>query len=263
MEKLNVLEDFYNSTPTKFCLCGGDWLGNTDLPEEACFKLGYLQATMKKKCTPYYAVVGNHDTNYQGKLTPESENWTGRISNETVRNLWYGSGSKSYYDFKGDKTRFFVLDTQTENESMTANNGYQWAQIAWLGQELLSNTDEHLILVGHIYKYNDAGNIQPITRNALNLIKAFNDRDSITLNGITYDFSSATGTVHCMIAGHTHVDELLTDTTGLPIWITKNSNAGTTGDFDLMFIDYDSNTMQSVAIGNSRENRSIELYTNN
>ena len=76
-----------NKTPTDFVLCGGDWLQNSDTQDEACYKLGVIDASMRKKFgNKYYPIIGNHDTNYQGVDDNGKEN-NGRLSQNTLKNL--------------------------------------------------------------------------------------------------------------------------------------------------------------------------------
>ena len=246
-EYLVVIQQYYNSTPTSFCLCGGDWLGNSDLPETACFKLGYIDGVMKYLFQPYYPIVGNHDTNYQGKATEDSATYTTRLSNAAIRNLWYRDKGRAYYDFRGSNTRFFVFDTGTENESM---EGYQWAQCQWFAEELMGNEDEHIVIAQHIVFYSLANqSVQPIAENILSIAEAFNNRTTISVNEVEYNFTNANGKVEFIIAGHNHTDGIFT-LHGIPVIITVNVRSGDESpNFDLCLIDYDNREFKMIRIG--------------
>ena len=246
-EFLSIIQQYYNSTPTSFCLCGGDWLGNSDLPGTACFKMGYIDGVMKYLFQPYYPIVGNHDTNYQGKATEDSAVYTTRLSNAAIRNLWYRDKGRAYYDFRGSNTRFFVFDTGTEAESM---KDYQWEQCQWFAEKLMDNTDEHLVIAQHIVFYSLANqSVQPITERILSIAEAFNNRTVISVNGTDYDYSDAEGRVEFILAGHNHADGIYT-LHGIPVILTINVRSGENApSFDLCLIDYDNREFKMVRIG--------------
>lgn len=257
-EYMGQIEKYYNSTPTSFCLCGGDWLGNSDLPDTACFKLGYINGFMHSKFGRFYMLVGNHDTNYQGKLTSESATYTTRLSDQSIRDLWY-QGDKAYYEFKGSNTRFFAFDTGIENQALTTFNNYGYEQAQWLANNLMTNTDEHIVITAHILYPLTIGTLQPLTALVLQIAEAFNNRTSIDVNGTTYNFSNAQGKVEFGLFGHSHTDGEYTHN-GIPCVMTTNvrhdESAGPS--FDLVFIDYDNRKVKFVRIG-SGNNREVSI----
>jgi hypothetical protein len=255
-EFLAIIQKYYNSTPTSFCLCGGDWLGNSDLPQTACFKMGYIDGVMKHLFHPYYPIVGNHDTNYQGKATEDSTVYTTRLSNTAIRNLWYRDKGRAYYDFRGSNTRFFVFDTGTEAESMQE---YQWEQCRWFAEELMGNKDEHLVIAQHIVFYSMANqSIQPIADKILSIAEAYNNRASITVNGSDYDFAASEGKVEFILAGHNHTDGIYT-LHGIPVILTINvRSAENAPSFDLCLIDYDNRQFRMVRVG-AGEDRTVNF----
>ena len=255
-EYLATIQKYYNSTPTSFCMCGGDWLGNSDLPDEACFKMGYIDGVCKSLFHPYYAILGNHDTNYQGKATPESERYTTRLSTNAIRNLWYREEGNAYYGFHGSNTHFFVFDTGTESQSMQA---YQWEQAKWFADGLKDNRDEHIVLATHIFYANFANqSIQPLISTILSITEAYNGRNPITVNGEEYDFADAVGHIEFILAGHSHRDAVL-DTFCVPVIITINVRSGENApSFDLCLIDYDNRQFKMVRIGDG-EDRTVNF----
>ena len=255
-EFLAIIQMYYNSTPTSFCMCGGDWLGNSDLPQTACFKMGYIDGVMKHLFSPYYPIVGNHDTNYQGKATEDSAVYTTRLSNTAIRNLWYRDKGRAYYDFRGSNTRFFVFDTGTEAESMQE---YQWAQCQWFAEELKENKDEHLVIAQHIVFYNMANQgVQPIAERILSIAEAFNNRAIVSVNGTDYDFAEAEGKVEFILAGHNHADGIYS-LHGIPVILTINVRSGDNApSFDLCLIDYDNRRFHMVRVG-SGDDRTVNF----
>ena len=258
MEFIAQIQKYYNSTPTSFCLCGGDWLGNNDLPAEACFKMGYIDGFMHSMFDNCYMLVGNHDTNYQGKLTPESETWTTRLSDQSIRDLWYRGGN-AYYEFMGASTRFFCFDTGIEAQALSANDNYGYEQANWFASKLLTNTVEHIALAAHILYYDSSNNMQPLTQLVLSIAQEFNTRGSISVDGTPYNFSECTGTVEFLIAGHMHSDGTAT-ISGIPCimttWVRDNESYGPT--FDLVLVDYDAGEIKTVRVGDGSD-RTISL----
>jgi len=250
---IGLLQKYYNMLPVDWMICGGDWLNNGDYQDAACWKLGYIDATMRKLFKHYYPLLGNHDTNYQGVVNA-SDSSRGDLTHQTLINLMFRENKNTYYDWLGNNTRFFVFDTQTDWES--AMDEFKWAQINWFAQKLLTNQNAHIIILQHIY-YNEDTTIAPMAENIQTICGAFNRRASVTLNGITYNFSGVTGKIHCIIAGHSHFDAI--DTAGnVPVWLTTNMRDGNTPTFDLMLVDYTAGKLKSVRVGTG-SNREMTL----
>lgn len=258
-EYVSQIQKYYNSTPTTFCLAGGDWLGNSDLPSEACFKMGYIDGFMHSMFNNCYMLVGNHDTNYQGKIDAQSASWTTRLSDDAIRNLWY-RGGRAYYEFMGGVTRFFCFDTGIEAQALTFGDNYGWEQAKWFADSLATNTVEHVAIAAHIlyYSYGDQA-LQPLTEQLLAIAKAFNDRGSITVNDVEYDYANAIGKVEFGIFGHNHRDAIAT-VSGIPClittWVRDDESYGPT--FDLVFVDYDSSELKTVRVG-SGDDRTMAI----
>lgn len=248
-----TIQKAYNSTPTTFCLCGGDWLTNSDTPEAAATKLGYMTGIMNDFFHPYYMVNGNHDTNYQG---------TEELSTSALINLMFGNYGKMYYSFTTPHSRFYVFDTGKDHE--TVMTAYRWEQVDWFGKQLLTNTaDEHIVIALHIVtnqtktNFDSNPTFQSMATNIAKIADAYNNKTSITLNDETYNFSSATGTVEFIIAGHTHWDKITT-LENIPVLITQEAFAGSTSTFDLVFADYTNRVVKTVRIGEG-SNRTMNL----
>lgn len=245
---MSQMQKMYNSVPVSFCLCGGDWLGNSDTENEACFKLGYAMATCRAMFSTFYWLVGNHDTNYQG---------TQRLTDQAVNNVMFPYG-KSYYDFYGKSTHFYAFDTGVENQTLSDQNNYGLKQASWFANALLSDNSKHIAILAHILYYDSNGNIQPLTDEVLSIAEAYNSRSSITVNGTSYNYSGATGKVEFGIFGHLHSDNNAT-VHGIPCvittWTIANSTVAT---FDLVLVDYDNETIDCVRVG-SGSDRSISL----
>ena len=266
-EYVAQLQKYYNSTPTTFALCGGDWLGNSDVPEMACYKMGYIDGICRSMFDKCYMLVGNHDTNYQGKKDANSSTYTTRLSRLAIRNLWYRDIGRAYYDFDGVNTHFYCFDTGIENQTLEYNNGYGYEQATWFAEKLMNERYNHVAIAAHIYAYSTIpdgtvpDDVQPLTRLLLQISSAYNRRSEISVNEKNYNFVDATGRVEFMLAGHSHEDYTLMDS-GIPIIATLDcgNHQSYTADcsFDLVFVDYDNRKIKCIRAGVG-EDREINL----
>lgn len=251
-EYLNVLKIYYDTTPTSFVISGGDWYGNSDTRDQACFKLGYIDGWMNRLFgNKHYPVVGNHDTNQQG-VDETGDVWTGILSKETVRNLWYREIGNTYYAFSGANTRFYVLDSWKEG----TDNSYYWEQIAWLGEKLKADNPVNAAIVMHIAFTNSNGVYTPtvFSSNAMALCEAYNNATTITLNAVTYDFSECTGKVRFALSGHIHSDH--SDViNGIPLIATTHMRDGGAPTFDICLANYTSNALDFIRVGSGYDRR--------
>jgi hypothetical protein len=256
---LGGLKSVNDIAPTSFVVCGGDWLGNSDLMTDACYKLGYIDSYMKNNFDNYHLVVGNHDTNEQGKLDTSSANGTGTLTNETIKNLWYRNTQKAYYRFEGVHSDYYVLDTF--NEAYAATTDYALEQLKWFAKTLKENDSQHTAIFMHIWvqRIKEDGSIvyQPISTAIGNIIQAFNSHNTITVNDIEYDFSTCTGHIDYVMCGHSHAD-ILETIGGVPCIITTQLKDSNTPTFNLCLADYDNNKLHLVRVGTG-EDRIINI----
>lgn len=250
------VQKVYNSTPCSFMVSGGDWLNNTTTMDEACYRLGYIKGVSNHMLDGCYLVMGNHDTNYQGKLNSESENYTGRLTDATLASILYRDTDtkKAYYSFDGSNSKCYVLDTGIEHSSMLS---YDWEQVGWLANKLIEDNAEHSIIFLHIIV--SSGEVQTNVSNFASVVQAYNSHSTVTLNGTTYDFTNCDGKVEFWVAGHTHADS---DGTlgGVPYFVTaSNSFNSDVPLIDLVLADYDNGTLNLIRVGGTGSDRTISL----
>lgn len=251
-EYMCQLQKMYRSTPCNFVLCGGDWLGQDDTLAEACCRLGIVKATCKSMLDPCYMLVGNHDTNVQ----------SARLPNYTISNLLY-NGEETYYSFEGVKTKFYCFNTGGEADTLTDLNNYGLNQALWFASSLTTETSVHIALAMHIYYKNfttEAWN--DISHQIMLIASAYNRRSSITVGTDSFNYSSATGKIEFVIAGHSHKDITYRYTENgcdIPVVVTLDLGNETSyrndASFDLVFVDYDNRKLYCVrtGVGNDRE----------
>ena len=250
-----VIQKYYNSTPTSFVLCGGDWLTDSDTQSQAKYKLGLIEASMEAMVNPYYPMFGNHDSNYQGVDGNGTAN-AGKFDNGVVENIFFRKWGKNYYNFKGANTTFYILDSQLDGAY--SMNSYLWQQVDWFGKALEVENSEHIAVGIHIWM--DGGTLGTLAAVIRDIIIGYNNRDVMQLNNITYDFTEATGRIEFVIAGHTHADSYETIDNSVPVIITKNAWANSVACFDLVFVDYTARTVNCVRVGTG-DNRQFSLDT--
>lgn len=247
-----LVQKYYNSTPTNFVLCGGDWLQDSDTQSEAKYKLGLIEASMEAMVSPYYPILGNHDTNYQG-VDGEGNPNSGQLDNGVLTNLWFSRWGKNYYKFEGANTIFYVFDTGID--WTTAMDSYRWEQVNWFANSLLTDQHDHIAIGIHIWF--ESNSTTPMADEITAVINAYNGKTSVTVNGTTYDFSNVTGRIEYVMTGHTHVDMTETLTSGTPVICTLNALQGN-GSFDLVFADYTARTLKTIRVGTG-SNRTFAL----
>lgn len=250
---LDTLGVYYKNTPTSFAVCGGDWLGNSDTVSEAKYKLGRIDGLMRGTFDQFHHVVGNHDTNYQGVDAAGNAN-SGRIDDMTIANLWNRAHGRNYYAFDGYNTRFYVLDTGVDWDNIMTN--YRWEQTAWLAEQLKTCKAERCALLLHI-GLEAGGEVSVFAGEVFKLCAAYNAAGSVTLNGVTYDFTGCTGRVVYGLCGHIHADQTVT-VEGIPLVATTNTREGGTPTFDLCLADYENEVLHLVRVGTG-DSRTVPL----
>ena len=255
-EYIKKVSRVFRSAACAFTVCGGDWLNNNTIADEACYRLGYIKALADNMLCGCKLVLGNHDTNYQGKADADSERGTGTLTNETVAALmFYDTNTrKAYYSFDGIRSKCYVLDTGIEHSTMLA---YDWEQVDWLANRLREDDPDHAIIFLHIIT--NSGNVQTNTTNFASLVEAYNAHTTITLNSVAYDFSSCAGHVALWVGGHTHVDSTGT-LGGIPYILTATLSYNSDIPLiDLVLVDYDNNVVKTIRVGGTGDNRTINL----
>lgn len=251
---LGFMKNYYEATPTSFVLCAGDWIGNGDTKEQACFKLGLLDSFMRKNFHPYYPVLGNHDLNYQG-VDDTGVIGTGTLTNETIRNLMFRENGNTYYSFNGQNTTFYVFESGSDWRP--AMNDFRWEQIAWFANKLLEDNAAHSAIAIHIFSENTYV-AATFASNVLSVAQAYNNRTTLTLNDVDYDFTSATGRVEFLLAGHTHGDNVLM-VNGIQVITTTHMRDGSIPTFDLCLADYTNRKLYLERVGTGSSRRIVYL----
>lgn len=242
------VKGLYDALDLKVCLCGGDWLNSGDYQDIAMLKLMYIDQQMKLWFPGYYKMMGNHDTNYQGVVSLVDPS-RGDLTKTFINDIYFGNYGKAYYSFKGNNTRFLILDSGLDLTPIM--DEYRWEQIAWLGNQLQNNTETHLVIGAHLFYLGQVKDsiITPFASEITSLCNAFNTRSMYNGNGIEFDFAEVHGTIHFMLSGHNHID-YSTISNGIPVIGTSRFVKSGLSTFDLCLIDYDHYRLQMFRVGN-------------
>lgn len=250
----SVIQNAYNSTPTDFVMCGGDWLvgRKNDIipdgptPAQACGQLGFLAGVTDKLFKPYYPIIGNHDTNYKNTT----------LSQQTINNLMFRGQGESYYRFEAKDVAYYVFDSGLDNNTDTITQR-RAEQLDWFATALLTETKPNVVICTHIFYATTTGVWNRATVSKMGeymaaIAAAYNVRQNYSAgwdNTKSYDYSGKTGKVDYIIAGHLHHDWIVQES-GIPVvmttWVLNNYTYPT---FDLMAHDHDSNIVYCDRVG--------------
>lgn len=236
---MHFFRAIFENSPAKYILHGGDWINTGHTLEDAKYFISRMPNLVKTEISPKcYLAVGNHDLNGEGnQLNPERA-----MTEEQLAYLWYGK-DVGYYKIDENDTCCFVFDSGNQQTTMTA---YRWDQIDWFANALLTNTKTHLFgLIHIIYINKDTGAEQTepeFGRNVTLVADAFNQKTSITLNGVLYDFSNATGTFHFIVSGHYHNTQEHVYNNIPVIWSPNGLSA------DCVYVDFENATLNTVRV---------------
>lgn len=220
-EWLRQLKTKADAINAQAVICGGDLINSEQTDAELCYKLGMHHAIARKLFgDKYHLALGNHDTRFDN------------TSQSVLDNLLFAEEDtqKAYFTVKTPKTKYYFLNTGTDqNGAMTS---YRWEQIAWLADKLLADTETNRAISMHIFSNDASGDpanfgngITPMATNVVNLVNAYNSKGTVTLNGITYNFATATGKIRFILCGHTHYDTVYTATGDIPVICIDDATA--------------------------------------
>jgi hypothetical protein len=151
-----------------------------------------------------------------------------------------------------------MLDSGLNNITM---NAYRWAQVDWFANALLQETKPHIFGAMHVWNERSGGVLteSALAENITAVADAFNRKTTITLNGITYDFSDSSGTFHFFVGGHEHTDTLYTFN-NIPCILTAATVDGMCT--DAIYADFDNAVAHFVRFGRG-SSRDVSIIPNN
>lgn len=257
MTMMKKIQQFYQSLPIDFVLSGGDWLNNSDTPEIACYKLGNIKQQLRTRLLPCYQMLGNHDTNYQGTIA---------LSQNAINALIFNDFGESFYRVERHNCALYIFDSGTDGR--TSLSSYDKEQLDWFAKSLAKEQKDNIVIASHIIIEGSQGSshLSAFATAIEQIAEAYNNRGSVTIDGVAYVFTGVTGNgrIRCFIGGHTHYDYVNTEE-AIPIFITLNaiatnelSSENPNIRFDMILIDFDEGKLHAIRVGDG-ENRTMNL----
>ena len=257
MTMMKKIQQFYQSLPIDFVLSGGDWLNSSDTPEIACYKLGNIKQQLRTRLLPCYQMLGNHDTNYQGTIA---------LSQNAINALIFNDFGESFYRVERHNCALYLFDSGTDGR--TSLSSYDKEQLDWFAKSLAEEQKDNIVIASHIIIEGSQGSshLSPFATAIEQIAEAYNNRGSVTIDGVAYVFTGVTGNgrIRCFIGGHTHYDYVNTEE-AIPIFITLNaiatnelSSENPNIRFDMILIDFDEGKLHAIRVGDG-ENRTMNL----
>lgn len=243
---MGYVESLYNKLPLEFCLSGGDWLNSGDINLQAIEKLKFIRDEAYARFgNSIYHILGNHDTNYQGRLDEISPPNSGLLSHATIVDLMFSRQRESYYSFTCNNARFYIFDTGIDWYPQIDN--FKREQLHWFAKELLLNDDDNIVLAMHIFT-NDLKTPVDFSKHIMLISEAYNNRTTVSINKMIYDFSEAKGCVSCVLCGHCHADFINLDYS-IPVVGTTQLKQGDISTFDLCVFNWNDRVLNLIRIG--------------
>lgn len=229
--ELEMVVQMANSSDVDCILLGGDIVHGTYSHLNAVAELDYIVEYLKKANVPVFTARGNHDRNdYHGKPCAlehiiTNEEWSTHFIDplskgaQIVRPESDPTSPYYYVDFPDKKTRLITLDAWNYpiisedgiHSVYSAENGWKMygddAQIDWFATEALDPTKDgwNYVILSHAPIAGDESGASVNANLIRDIIRAFNNKTSIVVNGQTIDFTNCKGTLELSVSGHTHI----------------------------------------------------------
>ena len=257
---MNYIQNLYGATPTNFVLSGGDWLQSHDTQDDALYKLSVISSGLKKKFGDrFVALVGNHDTNYQGVIS-EDNNSIGTLTQTQIDNTFSSLRGKSYFKYNANTFAMYCFDTGAYLEG---TEPYAIEQIKWFANGLLNGSDEHIVIALHALRWRgETESMKEFPKEITKCADAYNRRGTYTIDGQTFNFVNCTGKVAFLISGHEHADG---DVIINNIQCVYTINSATMGRYryipiDLCAIDWDAGKLYMHRCSLRRANENTRIF---
>lgn len=246
-----LLKDAYATSSAHFIMCGGDLLNNYDTRSQAIYKITVFVDRFNSSFDKFYILAGNHDTNYQGDTFMNSGDTNScMLSTDELEESMF-RGGLSYYYFDTSTTRNYCFNSCV-NWNDNYMDMYLWQQVKWFATDLFANKKEHISLFSHIALNNTNYEQTAFMKNIGSVIRAFNSKNSVEIEGSLFDYSSCVGHIDFIQAGHNHKDINNRFCGGVPIIVTTSFSSpevATQPTFDYVRVNYDKMIVECTRFG--------------
>lgn len=238
VRQMMACADLATRTNIQFIVVGGDVLDREISYNTIYDLINTIFAGVKLSNRPVIFLLGNHDDNpYQNSVPLTHSQTKALYVDQSTIDLQQISFQDAYYYIDKKGIRFYCLDAINYPAGYTGSTwwGFSQDQVEWMASQLTSYNGKSVILSHITYDYThnmyNLGNNGGYTKDLTDLLEAYNNRESITLYGNTYNYAAATGKVLFWHAGHQHFDEQYTPTDNtIPILVTSCAKPQTVHD---------------------------------
>lgn len=246
------LEQLYYASPCSFVLHGGDWLGSGEAWSSIIYKLSTLGGIFRSRFDRFALLVGNHETGNQSEGNHTTTH--GTLAATLLSNV-----GKTYYRFDANTFHLYCFDSWVSG----AIDSYAKEQIAWFANSLLTDPSPHIAIAIHILY--DVGTLKALGDELTKCASAYNSRTTYSYDGNSYNFSSCTGKVAFVIAGHEHGDSTGT-VNDIPYILTRNTTGYSETSFnnlplpvDLIRVDWNTGKLTAYRAERGSEGTTREI----
>lgn len=251
-----LVNKIIEETGIKKIIFGGDYFTGNDSADFEFDQLHDFFTAFDIKNTLTYPVMGNHDWNHYNTPTGQWDDNTAyaQIMKQCETYVKMGDDLCYYFDIDAAKTRYVVLNSHDQNDSIPA------LQLTWFSGVLNDTpTGYNIIIVMHVW-FNTVNDVPTIST----------QNGQVSTICDTFNTNNADKKVRLMIGGHIHYDYVSASPGGIPIIIMDtdaylsavgSSPAKDTVEeqcFDVVTVDYTNNTAKCVRIGRG-SNRTVNL----
>ncbi len=261
-----LIKHIIENTATKMIVFGGDIINQYATKEQAYphyadFHKRFLFSDA------YYPIIGNHeyndpgnqDTGYTGKRMTNSEAYGMNLRQKEVDARYKWDGGYTYHvDNEAQKIRYYLIGCNTTSTIEAESRNAFFTSL-----ESVPANYTIIVIAHQLASYNNGAPTYGAAGQLIaNGCDAFNARTTFSANGLTHDYSSATGKVILLMQGHTHIDFDLTTTGGIPSVCTTCDayaqqigslvrTAGTVTEqaFEIVHVNTDTKTIKLTRIG--------------
>ena len=225
-----ILQYLYDNTDAKYIIHGGDAMNHpaAETRTAGIARLTQFKNDFKHIWDDMDVIIGNHDWSTYNVASTYDSPPSHMLTLSQITNKWFVKGGTPvqnqsvYGDYYMDddvaKVRYILIGA-------TYKSNFEAGQLDWLAQTLESTpTDYDVLPIFHRFLgYNSGSGIHYITdendplfphgvtadsRSAVitNLLTKFTNHQTIARSGVTYDYTSKTGSVIMALSGHVHCD---------------------------------------------------------
>lgn len=224
---------------------------------EAALASGFIQGA---QISPRIVCIGNHeyygDTQQQSTDAAEAA-FESYINVNVVKMYPNDAEVIYYYDDTENNVRYIILNPHSTGKTANSRD-FDDAQMKWCAGVIQSAGSKDIIIGNHYYispftciesqEVVDSGTPRSMSK-VVDLLTAFKNRTTYTIDGDTFNFSSCTGNVVMLTSGHYHAFGF-SNSPGFPMFTCPNLGSSVWGGghkgFTFFIIDKTLRTIKAI-----------------